>query len=164
QVALAVRLPGERRAVLAVEVGVQLPAGPQVRAPGVPRLVLLGQRPRPVATHQQPEAVGRLTRVVPPLRLDGHAPPPRLGRRPPPASRPRTSSTHAAAGSPYGRNFSSRPCSSLWNSARCSPSLPASGVSIRLLESATLIWNATRISNSRSACRSRLRVRLFTVS
>src|SRR5258708_35822257 len=50
----------------------------------------------------------------------------------------RTHSNHDSVGSPYGRNFSNLPCSSLENSARCRPSLLASGESIRLLESCTL--------------------------
>ena len=40
----------------------------------------------------------------------------------------------------------------------------ASGESIRLLESVTLIWKRTRISNSRIDCRSMQRETLFMVS
>ena len=52
--------------------------------------------------------------------------------------------------SSYGRNFSILFCSSLEKRARCSPSLLARGESSRWPESVGLIWNSTRISNSRS--------------
>ena len=57
EIAAAVGLPIDGVAVLAVEVGVQLPAGAQVFAPGVPGLVFLAEGPRPITADQQAEAV-----------------------------------------------------------------------------------------------------------
>src|SRR5690606_3749884 len=70
QVAAAVLLPADRRAVLAVEGGVQLATGTEVLLPGIPGLVLLPQPARAVAADQQPKAVVGLGRVVPALGLD----------------------------------------------------------------------------------------------
>src|SRR5262249_14750724 len=53
QVTPAVFLPADRRAVLAVEGGVQLPAGAEVGPPGVPGLVLPGAAPPPVTPDPQ---------------------------------------------------------------------------------------------------------------
>src|SRR5262249_14857738 len=73
QVAAAVLVPANRVPPLAVEVGGQLLAGPEVAPPPVPGLLLLRQRRRPVTADQQAEAVVGVLVLVPALGLD-HGP------------------------------------------------------------------------------------------
>jgi hypothetical protein len=77
---------------------------------------------------------------------------------PPAAIRSAIHASHSALGTPYGRNFSACPCASLKNIAVCGVRRLAAGLSIKLLESAALIWNSTRSSRSLSAWRSSQRL------
>src|SRR5262249_46785238 len=105
---------------------------------------------------------GALTGKVRGREFDNHHAPARTGA----LSRSSLciSASHASDGGPYGRNFSSRPRSSLCTNAGGNPTLRASGVSTRTLQWLARIWNSPRISNSRSPCRSRLRLTLFRLS
>src|SRR5262249_57520891 len=65
EVILAVLVPGDRRTVLAVEVGVQVAARSELGPPFVPGLVLLRQGARPVAADEQAKASAAFARGVP---------------------------------------------------------------------------------------------------
>jgi hypothetical protein len=62
--------PFDRRAVLAVVVGVQLSGRTELREPGVPGLGILPHAARSVPANKQPVAVMVLDGIVPALRLD----------------------------------------------------------------------------------------------
>ena len=89
-------------------------------------------------------------------------------RRRPPSSRLAsccpTQRSHSSPGSPYGRNFSIRFCSSLKKERGCSPSLLARGESSRWPESVGLIWNKHPHLELAKDLVGKYRFRLFTVS
>src|SRR5262249_36767678 len=58
--------------MFAVVVRMELLAWSQLRRPGVPGLVGLGQRARPIATDQQAKVVAFLDWIVPAFRPDRH--------------------------------------------------------------------------------------------
>src|SRR5262249_32551902 len=64
--------PRDWRTVLAVEVGVQFPARPELIAGGVPGFVGLAHAARSVAANQHAKTVVGLDRIVPALGFDRH--------------------------------------------------------------------------------------------